>query len=406
MTLMAEREQAIHLLRAGFTVGEVATKLERSERWVRKWRTRFRQEGWAGLQSRSRRPKRLARQLPAHHRQAIRAARSQLEAEAARGEGLKYIGGPAIRTRLREQGLHPLPSVATIERVIREAGMTRPYRPTPKPEVHYPRLQVTAPQTHIQVDIVPHYLKGGQRVACFNAIDVVSRYPTGRAYARRRSMDAEAFLGQVWAELGVPQYTQVDNEGCFSGGTAHPYVLGRVVRLALQAGTELVFSPVYHPQSNGFVERFHRDYNRHVWEATYLDSRTQVQRRGERFFALYRQRPHPRLDERTPAAVHGRPGRPWKALPPISGKRSLVAGRVHFIRRVQADRTITVLNVSWKVPTAQPDQGVWATLELQPSGATLRIFDAAPTAPTRRCLATHPFPLSEPVLPHPTRTAL
>jgi len=58
----------------------------------------------------------------------------------------------------------------------------------------------------------------------------------------------------------VPDYTQLDNEGCFSGGFTHPGVLGKVLRLWLMVGTELVFSPLRHPESNGCVERFHQDY--------------------------------------------------------------------------------------------------------------------------------------------------
>jgi len=185
----------------------------------------------------------------------------------------------------------------------------------------------------------------------------------------------------------------VDNEGCFSGGFTHPHVLGKVVRLALQAGTELVFSPVRHPQSNGYVERFHRDYNTHVWEDTYLSSIDDVQERGEQFFVLYRQRPHSRLHEQTPYAVHA------------SEKRPLYEGKVHFMRKVLPDQTVSVLNVAWALPKAKPGQGVWVTLDLRPSGATLFIYDAAPDANARRCLAAYKFPLSEPVQPHPSHSA-
>jgi transposase InsO family protein len=403
MALIAERESAIHLLRSGQSVQRVAESLHRSERWVRKWRARFRAEGWAGLKDRSRRPHRLVRQTPEAQKQAIREARSELEAEAARGEGLKYIGGQAVRTRLKEKGIQPLPSKATIARVLRAAGMTRPWKRSQKPKTPYPHLHARQPQEHIQVDIVPHYLKGGERAACFNAIDVVSRFPTGRAYAQRRSSDAETFLLETWAVLGVPHYTQLDNEACFSGGATHPRVLGKVVRLALEAGTEVVFSPVRHPQSNGFVERFHQDYNRHVWEDTYLESLAAVQQQAERFFALYRQRPHSQLHEQTPAAVHGQPRRTVPNLQPASQRRPLYEGNVHFIRKVQDDRTISVLNVSWDVPAARPGQGVWATLTLRQSGARLLVFDDAPDAPRRRLLASHVFPLSEPVLPHPDK---
>jgi transposase InsO family protein len=398
---IAERQSAIHLLRAGQRVGEVAVSLGRSERWVRKWRTRYREEGWAGLQDRSRRPQHLARQTSEAQKQAICKVRSALEAEAAEGLELKYIGPQAVRTRLKEQGLHPLPSRATIGRVLRAAGMTRPYQRAQPPETAYPHLKAQQPQEHIQVDIVPHYLKGGERAACFNAIDVVSRYPTGAAYAQRRSQDAETFLLQVWQDLGVPRYTQVDNESCFSGGFTHPYVLGRVVRLALQAGTELVFSPVRHPQSNGFVERFHRDYNRHVWEDTYLADLSEVCQQADRFFARYRQRPHSRLNGQTPEEAHARPRHLPKGLQPTAERRPLYAGRVHFIRKVQENRTVSVLNVDWNVPRADPGQGVWVTLVLRPRSARLLVFDAAPDAVSRNCLAAHNFPLSEPVFPGP-----
>ncbi len=211
----------------------------------------------------------------------------------------------------------------------------------------------------------------------------------------------KTFLIQVWQELGISKYTQVDNESCFSGGFTHPYVLGKVVRLALQSGTELVFSPVRHPQSNGFVERFHRDYDKHVWEDTYLSSISEVQTQGQHFFALYRKRPHSRLNEQTPEAVHQAPTRLPLDLTPATKKRPLYAGQVHFIRKVLTDNTISVLNVNWPVPNAKPDQGVWATLAITTSGAKLIIFDEAPDVPTRKRLAIHHFKLSEPVLPHP-----
>lgn len=401
MTLIEERKSAIHLLRAGQSVKSVAAALGRSSRWVRKWRKRYQTEGWDGLKDRSRRPYQIVRQMPEANQQAIRETRSELEAEAAEGKGLKYIGGQAIRTRLKDKGIQPLPSIPTIERVIRAAGMTRPYQRTKEPEIRYPHLKIEDSQSLIQVDIVPHYLKGGERVACFNAIDVASRYPTGEAYPQRRSEEAEDFLIRVWQELGISKYTQVDNESCFSGGFTHPYVLGKVVRLALQAGTELIFSPVRHPQSNGFVERFHQDYDKHVWEDTYLSNITEVQAQGQHFFALYRKRPHSRLNEQTPDAVHQTPGRLPLDLTPAAKKRPLCAGQVHFIRKVLVDNTISVLNVNWPILDAKPDQGVWATLTIMTSGAKLIIFDAAPDVPTRKRLATHRFKLFESVLPHP-----
>ena len=279
-TAYEERKTAIHLLRSGCTPKEVANELNRSVFWVYKWQKRFEKNSWAGLQSQSRAPQQHGRRLPAEVRQAIVQARSELEAEAGEGQGLKYIGSPAVRARLEKQQMPPLPSLASIERVLRAADMTKGKAKASSEKIEYPRLHVNQPHQLIQVDIVPHYLRGGESVACFNGIDVNSRYPTGQAFAQRRAEEAKQFLIQVWQEIGLPRYTQVDNEACFSGGFTHKAVLGQVVRLALWVGTELVFSPVRHPESNGTIERFHQDYDDHVWHHTSLQNLAEVNPKG------------------------------------------------------------------------------------------------------------------------------
>ncbi len=401
--LQAEREKAVHLRRLGCSTAEVAAELNRSPQWVRKCWRRYQRTGWAGLAESNRAPHQHGRRLSPETRQLVRRARSELEAEAARGQGLKYIGGRAIRTRLKQWGLQPLPSVRTIERIVEVAQMTRPKET--QPVVEYPRLNPAQAHQVCQIDHMPHYLQGGQKVFCFNAIDVVSRYPTGQVSEHRRATDAQRFLIHVWQTIGLPQYTQVDNEGCFSGGFTHPYVLGQCVRLALLVGTELLFSPIHHPQSNGSVERFHQDYQLHVWQDTYLADVHAVQVQADPFFDQYRHSDHHvALHPQTPALVHQHPVQPRLLEPTFTlpeGKLPLYAGHVHFMRRIQPDGTVSVLNVNWAVPDPDPHKGVWVTLDLTPQAATLSIYDAAPDAPTRTCLVAYPFPLKEPVLPRP-----
>ena len=401
-TIQEERLSAIHLLRAGHSPKEVAEQLGRTTQWVGKWWRRYEVAGWSGLADRSRASKEHGTRLSEQVRGLIIQARSELEAEAKLGQGLKYIGGPAVRTRLKEKRVKPLPSLSTIERVLSQANMTRPWSRPAEPDIDYPHLQPSQAHQLYQVDIVPHYLRGGTRVACFNGLDVVSRYPTGQSYPRRRSGEAARFLVHLWQTLGIPTYTQVDNEACFSGGFTHPYVLGKVVRLALTVGTELLFSPVEHPESNGYVERFHQEYNRHVWQDTYLHNLQAVQQQADHFFELYRHSlHHSALPDKSPHELHHAvpPNRLDPTFTLAEQKLPLRPGRIHFIRRVEAERTVSVLNVNWSVPQSDPAKGVWVTIEFQPAGATLSIYDAAPDVGDRICLATYPFPLSEPVLP-------
>lgn len=397
-----ERKAVIHLLRGGQTPAEAAAELGRSLAWVYKWQARFRKEGWQGLQDRSRAPRHRPSKLPQQVRSAIRQARSELEAEADELDKLSYIGAHAVRARLRRQRTVPVPSLSSIERELRAAGLTKPRQSRQAPEVQYPHLQPTRPHQLVQADIVPHYLPGrGGCVSCFNAIDVVSRYPTGKQFLHKRSLDAVAFLIHVWQELGVPAYTQVDNESCFSGGFTHPAVLGKVLRLGLFVGTELVYSPFYHPQSNGTVERFHQEYSHHVWDKRQLPDFGAVQQHSPSFFDLYRHsRHHSALDGHSPIECHS--ALPVYRLPDgfrFPKRLPLTAGKVHFMRPVSETRKITVLNLEWDVPRAKPNQGVWATLEFTLRGARLYVYDAAPDTPKRTRLANYPFPLKEPVQP-------
>jgi len=397
----SQRQTVIHLLRSGKTPAEAAKELGRSRSWSYKWRERYRQAGWDGLKERSRAPDHIARKTSEQMRQVILQTRSELEAEALQTDQLSYIGANAILGRLQSQGLTCLPGVSTIERILRQSGATKPLQPKPENEVQYPSLQVDAVHRLTQIDIVPHYLKGGMSIACFNAIDVASRYPAGKQYENKRSQDACDFLVHLWHELGISPYLQMDNESCFSGGYKHPWVVGLVVRLALYVGVQPVFSPFYHPESNAYVERFHQDYTAFVWKKGVLNNLADVRQRSALFFPNYRNsHHHSALGGSSPQQIHVQ--RSVRKLPAgfsIPKKLPITEGQVHFMRPVTKERQVLILNKTWNVPLAEQDHGVWATLFLTPSGAKLRIYDGAPDAPKRRCLAEHPFPLTEPVLP-------
>jgi len=396
-----DRQALIHLLNSGKKPREAAQVLGRSRAWAYKWKDRFEQDGWAGLQARSRAPRHIARQTSAEVRQEVLHIRSELEAEAESKDNLSYVGADAIYGRLLVRGIESPPAVSTIERILRQAGRTKPRLPQAKKDVLYPHLKPSAVHQLTQVDIVPHYLTGGESIACFNSIDVISRYPAGKQYAHKRSREAMDFILHTWRELGLADYLQMDNESCFSGGYKHPGVIGQVVRLALYVGVQPVFSPFYHPESNAFVERFHQDYSDFVWKKEHLEDLAAVRQRSALFFPNYRSsHHHSALGGQSPLQIHRAvPARklPLGFSPPHP--LPITAGQVHFLRAVDEKRNIPILNQVWSAGLGQPGQGVWATLSLQPSGAALRIYDAAPDAQKRCCLAEHPFPINEPVVP-------
>jgi len=399
--LAGQRQALVHLLRSGKTAQEAARELGRAVSWCYKWKGRYEQEGWAGLEEQSRAPRHIAKKTPERIRDEILRIRSELEAEARDKDKLGYIGADAIYGRLCANGCQAVPSTSTIERVLRRAGVTRPWISKAEVEVQYPHLKPTAAHQLTQVDIVPHYLTGGESIACFNGIDVVSRNPAGKQYTGKRSVDAVDFLVHTWRELGLSEYLQMDNESCFSGGYKHPGVIGKAVRLALFVGVQPVFSPFYHPESNSFVERFHQDYSAFVWEKEHLENLAAVRQRSALFFPNYRNsHHHSALRGRSPHEIHQ--ATPMRKLPAnfsLPNQLPITAGQVHFLRAVDKNHSVLILNKTWSAGLGIPKQGVWATLSLTPKGATLRIYDSAPDVSKRRCLAVHPFPLNEPVVP-------
>lgn len=397
------RQSLIHLIRSGRTLAEAARELKCSLSWTYKWWNRFSEGGWAGLESQSRAPHTHPNHISRALEQGILKIRHRLEKEARQPNKLSYIGSHAIRAQLMAKHVKELPSASTIEKVLRQAGEARPRRTKVEPEIVYPHLQIDHAHQLTQMDIVPHYLSGGMLVNCFNAIDVVSRYPDGKQYEQKTTADVLDFCLKMFESIGISKYTQMDNESSFNGGRTHPYVIGQVARLMLQVGTELVYSPFYHPESNGFVERFHQDYNQNVWEKVTLQDLTQVHRVSSRFFARYRlSHHHSELHGQSPMSLHF--AKPFQVLPKnfvVPRPLPITEGNIHFMRAVSKDLTIPVFNIHWSAGAAEPHQGVWVTLSITMRGARLRIYDQAPDVLKRRCFADHLFPLHEPVVPLP-----
>ena len=79
------------------------------------------------------------------------------------------------------------------------------------------------------------------------AIDEHSRFPFARPCRQRSAEEARSFLLEVVSLVGIPQYVLTDNDTCF---TARVFEA-----LCSTLNIQQRFSPAYHPQSNGKVER-------------------------------------------------------------------------------------------------------------------------------------------------------
>ncbi|HEY6018488.1 MAG TPA: hypothetical protein VIY48_00875, partial [Candidatus Paceibacterota bacterium] len=170
----------------------------------------------------------------------------------------------------------------------------------------------------------------------------------------------------TWKSLGIPQFLQLDNDAAFCGGYKAPRIFGQFVRLCLCLGIELIFLPIAQPEHNGEVEELNGLWGRAFWERRHFTSFAQVCRTSPTFIHWYMtEYVPPFLIDTTPKQAQCR-----KTLHRLTANHVLhlpdplpiTVGRIHFIRQVQPDGSITILNESWKVSKRLAGKYVWATL--------------------------------------------
>lgn len=114
MTPNAEhrRRQALERYLAGDKIDEICREMHCSKSWLYKWKERYRQDDPTWAQTRSRRPRTQAARTPPEIELAVTRLR----------QVLAQTGGPAgaaaIQQALKQQGLEPVPSPRTIDRIL------------------------------------------------------------------------------------------------------------------------------------------------------------------------------------------------------------------------------------------------------------------------------------------------
>ncbi len=159
---------------------------------------------------------------------------------------------------------------------------------------------------------------------------------------------------------------QLDNDAAFCGGYKTPRRIGQVVRLCLYLGIELIFLPVAEPECNGEVEELNGLWSRAYWQRRRFTSLRHVQRTSPQFLQWYATRYGPPvLAGQTPtqAQYTEQPRRlTARQVRRLPTQLPITAGRIHFIRRVQANGTIAILSETWKVGQRFAGRYIWATL--------------------------------------------
>jgi transposase InsO family protein len=375
---LSTRQMAIRLHLAGESVESICSTLKRSKSWFHKWWQRYLAMGPEGLYDLTRANHQVARRTPPHIERAVLSVRRRREARATPQTRYGQVGAAAIREELRTLGLTPLPSVRTITRILKRAGLTNPSLRLARPlaQSDYPGPQAQDSNQIQQVDVVgPRYLKGDKTRYYFLVCKDVFDQAVYLELVKGRSMDGIlTFLIHAWQHLGLPEMAQFDNGREFCGFGYSARYLSRVIRLCLRLEVEPVFIPPAKPQRNGSVENFNGWFQPAWLKRPYR--RPGDLRRQLRLLitTVNEQHVHPQLGYKTPAQY--RRTKRLRVLPAnfsLDGQKILICvGKVTFIRLVSVEGNINILEQRFKVGKRLKFQYVKATLYTQYQ--TLKIY--------------------------------
>lgn len=393
------RRKAIRLSLKGWMPKQILAIIPRSRRWLWKWQQRFQQLGAAGLRSQSRQPHVTPRAYPTGVRRLIVQARRKLE--RAR---IGLVGARAIRRQLSQEKLvRPVPSLATIKRVLQAKGLTTP--PIPKRPAYYPALGLPAGYVLQAMDWTERYLTGGTKIYAFHTLDLETRAAKQTIADNKRGETVRVHALTVWQNLGIPDFLRLDNDAAFNGGYKVQRVMGQFVRLCLYVGVELLFIPVREPRRNGEVESFNGLWAKAFFERYHLRSLVSAQRASPQFEAWYGHTyTPPALGDRCPAEAHAQVAHcclsaAQAATIPV--QLPLTAGRIHFIRQVDPSGMIQLLNETWHVSKRLRDHYVWATVNTH--RRSLRIYSCTAAHKPVRLVRDYPYSLGETVVALPSQ---
>jgi transposase InsO family protein len=282
-------------------VSEVARSYRVARSWIYTLLARYRDEGEAAFEPRSRRPKTSPTAISEEIVELIVLLRKELA-----GQGLD-AGPDTIAWHLRRDH-QVIVSPATVSRYLAARGLVTP-QPRKRPKSSYVRFAAGQPNECWQADFTHYPLAGSTDTEILSWLDDHSRYALSvTAWNRVTGPIVVAAFQAAVASYGAPASTLTDNGMVFttrlSGGCGGRNGLEHELR---RLGVKQKNGKPNHPQTQGKVERFQQTLKnwlaaQHPQPATLAE----LQALLDAFTACYNaRRPHSSLPGRsTPAAAY------------------------------------------------------------------------------------------------------
>lgn len=286
----------------GLSQADAARLYGVSRGWVSKLMTRYRAEGDAAFEPRSRRPHSSPNETPSETIEAILELRRTLT-----GQGLD-AGPETIAWHLREHhGIEV--SAATIRRRLITVGLIQP-EPRKRPRSSYIRFQADVPNEMWQTDMTHIRLTDDTDIEVLTWLDDHSRYALAvTAHRVVNTSVVVASFRETAGQHGHPASVLSDNGMYYTarfarGGRSG---LNRFETLLTELGIEQKHSRPNHPTTCGKVERFQQTMKKWLRARPTASTIEDLQVLLDEFVNHYNQhRPHASLGRATPAAAYTR----------------------------------------------------------------------------------------------------
>ncbi len=241
-----------HVL-GGTPLAELCRQYGVSRKTGYKWLSRYRRFGSSGLRDRSRRPHHSPQRTETTIEQAIVAVHDRY-----------HWGAAKIRAHLTRTTSLAIPSVTTVHAILKRNARVHEV-PTPTPPLQ--RFEAPGANQLWQMDFKAHLEIQRRPVYPLTILDDHSRYLLAvTSCPNTQYPTAWTVLWNVMGQVGMPEAILSDNYFGNRGRIGISWFESRLVRLGISPR----HGRIYHPQTQGKVERLHGTLQRELFP--YLDT--------------------------------------------------------------------------------------------------------------------------------------
>jgi len=287
-SIMSQRLEFVRLAgQDGANVSALCRRYGISRKTGYKWLMRHRVAGDGGLVDRSRRP---------HHHPAQTVPEVEAAVLAVRTVHPAW-GGRKINAWLERRGV-AAPSPSTITRILERNGLLAAAEE--RPQRSWQRFEAEAPNDLWQMDFKGRVRLGKGEVFPLSVLDDHSRFAVGLfACPDQKQVTVQSHVTDLFQRYGLPRRILTDNGPPW--GPSRTYGVTAFEAWLIRLGIRVSHGRIYHPQTQGKVERFHGSLAAEVLRGPQLLDQVQCQQAFDRWRDCYNlERPHDALELAVP----------------------------------------------------------------------------------------------------------